>query len=326
MRMPLRRVRSLRIRDGALAAFLLISAASQTSLAGGRGDSNSGGTFGPDPVAPRTPLASAVGVRPISSHPISAELWVWTFADATSLVQRAQQSGLSVLLVWVSPGFSTNAPTLAGLRILVADARRTGLAVHALGGDPSWAVHPQRAAAWAQEAASSGLFTGLHLDIEPNSLPSWASAQAALSRGLLQALDQAREPGMVLEADIPAWYHTVSVDGLPLDQAVLARVDGIAIMAYRNTAAGVLNLAGPEVVDAGRAGRYAYIGINIAAPGPDGALTSYLGKPAAALQSDVAAITAQALIWPAYAGIAVHDSTFLASLDPGGQLTFGGAQ
>ncbi len=307
-----------RTRAGSLAAICLLIVAGQAGFPAWASDGVPVPTRFPVAVARSSPSAPPPRVQR------SGQLWVWSWSAPGQLVDRARRSGLTELLVWVAPGFSRDAATMARLRVLVESARSAGITVYALGGDPSWAQTPARASAWATEVKASGLFAGVHVDIEPQSLPGWSADSTALARGLLTALAAMRSTGLPLEADIPIGYRTVLVDGRPLDQAVLAVVDGVTVMAYRDSATTVLAAARTELADAGRAGKPAHIGINIADPGSDGPATSFLGQTPADIQAAVDAIDAAARAWPAFAGVAVHDSTYLIRLDPAATLGFDG--
>jgi hypothetical protein len=240
-------------------------------------------------------------------------MWVWHPDDPRALVNLARTAHVTQLLIWVSPGFTADSTQLARLRELRALAGAGGIALQALCGDTSWVTTPSVAGTWAGEAARSGLFTGLHLDIEPQSLPTWTTQQAALARGLLAALDSAGATNLPLEADIPAWFDRVTVDGSRLDTEVIRRTQGIVVMAYRNNPAAVLAAARPEVLEAGRLHKYAFIGVNLGPTGGDAPTTTMLGQPPATVAANVHAI-ATAPVLPGFRGVALHDATYVAKL------------
>jgi hypothetical protein len=310
-----RRRATARASAGTAAAAIVLVASASASAHGGVSAPGPGPSDGV-PQHGQTQLLHTGG-------PTGSELWVWSFDDPQSLVQRAHRAKFGVLLVWVSPGFSADPATMAKLHQLLHVASTRHVAVYALGGDPSWAQQPSRAGQWAAEVARTHMFTALHLDIEPHALPNWNADKLTLSRGLLSALDAVGDAGLRTEADIPTWYNTVVVDGVPLDQAVLRRVDGITVMAYHNSVGGVLAAARAEIRDAAALRRYAYIGVNIADPGPDGASASFLGQDPSNIAGDIRRINQLASSWGGYRGIAVHDSAYLARLDPHEGMTFG---
>ncbi len=58
--------------------------------------------------------------------------------------------------------------------------RANGIAVSCLGGDPTWAVEHDAALNWAFRATADAVFDGVHLDVEPWTLPAWPDDAAAL--------------------------------------------------------------------------------------------------------------------------------------------------
>lgn len=243
------------------------------------------------------------------------QLWVWQQSNPKALVALARQYMITELLVWVSPGFTADPRAIAYLTELHSDAVSAGMQLNALGGDPSWASHPQTAGAWADEVQRSGFFGRLHLDIEPYALPGWNSKSAGLANGLLSALAAAKRSGLPVDADIPYWYNTITAGGGgPLDVAVMRLADSVTIMAYRNSTAAVLAVAATEMAHAATLGSRVWIGINIASPGGDPANTSFAGQSAAAVKRAAAAISAQAQQWPTFSGLALHDYSSLAVL------------
>lgn len=244
------------------------------------------------------------------------QLWVWHFGTPADLIKLAQTTKVTQLLVWVSPGFTKIPSMVDRLQRLINLAAPKNISVVALGGDPAWASTPAAAGSWVHEVALSGLFTRIHLDIEPNALKDWALNQDALSRGLLSALDAANAngAGLLVSADIPSWFNTVTVGTSRLDTEVINRVSDVTIMAYRDNVAAVLKAARPEVAEAGRLQKSAYIGINIGSAGVDGPTTTMLGQPGQLIFKQMQQIEASASQWNGYVGLAIEDSVYLSML------------
>jgi hypothetical protein len=175
-------------------------------------------------------------------------------------------------------------------------------------------ARPAVAGQWASEVARSGFFSGVHLDIEPHSLPEWRSETTRLATGLLDALNAATAARLPVSADIPSWYHRIHYGSSTLDIAVLRSVTQITIMAYNNTTAGILASAQPEVMAAARAGKKAYIGINIGPDGGDVASTTLLGQTAKQIRTVFDSVDKNARTWNGYAGLAIHDAEHLAEV------------
>lgn len=152
-------------------------------------------------------------------------------------------------------------------RVFIAEARRRGIQVEALDGDPTWALKAYHAgplgvvdAVLAYNAASKPeeRFAGIHFDIEPYLLISWRfpRSREQLLRELLDLATRCqrrvREAGGVrFGVDIPFWWDSIDDGtGRPIGDTLfegvrksaarhlIDRLDNVGIMNYRNTAAG----------------------------------------------------------------------------------------
>src|SRR4029450_7838227 len=86
-----------------------------------------------------------------------------------------------------------------------ADAARIRLT--ALGGDSSWATDHQAALNWQRTVLRTGVFDGIHLDVEPYLAPGWTTALQATQKSHLAMLDKVRAGSTLpLEADVPFWF------------------------------------------------------------------------------------------------------------------------
>jgi hypothetical protein len=169
----------------------------------------------------------------------------------------------------------------------------------------------------------TGLFTGVHVDIEPWTTGAWQADRAGVvSRYLttLDALVSAAAPAPV-EADLPFWFHEVPVGCSTLDREAIRRVAGVSVMAYRDTAAGedgTIALATPAVTAATELGRYARVGqeTNDLGDGPFAQKQTFHGQTRSGLEEQVAQVGSAFAGEAGFAGIAIHDSVGYAALAP----------
>nr|BFE61767.1 hypothetical protein GCM10020063_062930 [Dactylosporangium thailandense] len=252
---------------------------------------------------PRLPgLAPETSVAP----PGTRAMWLWEHDDPGPVVDWAAANGVRALFAYYDP----RTDDTARLRRLRELCDAAGIVLDALGGEPGWTTGHAAALAWAEGAAATGLFHGLHLDVEPYLLPSWSQDQASLVPDYLSLLEEtAAATDLPLEADVPFWLPTVTLaGGANLADAVLARVSGVTVMSYRNTATGANSMVG--VADdllrrAGRVAKPARLGAETQALG-DCAYCSFHGATAGQLHKTLAAVDSAAQRYPAFAGIAVH--------------------
>ena len=206
-------------------------------------------------------------------------LWVWDVPpegdEAALLVDLARARGVTVLF------FSTRVAVLserpAAFRDLIRGCRGAGIEVQALGGDPSWARLDGRAGAerfldavlsYQAASAEEERFSAVHLDVEPHTTAEWREGgRAALVDGYLSLLSWAKgraaEGGLALAIDVPPGWEEVPAEGGTLLSRAIAEVDEVAVMAYRRTARGALDVSGPAVEAA--AGKRAWVGVDASA-------------------------------------------------------------
>ena len=161
----------------------------------------------------------------------------------------------------------------------------TGLQVLALDGAPDYALPSGHGdlfrmvgevAAYNNAVTGAERLDGLHLDIEPYLLPQWSDEREETVVSFLLTLDALRErteeADLLLEVAVPFWFDSVPlrrprgdrIESSTLVDAVLERIDSIAVMDYRTTvdgSNGVLALAESELAAAAEHGRDVWIGL-----------------------------------------------------------------
>ena len=266
--------------------------------------------------------AEAAAVQDRAARPAAARaMWVWDTSDPQAVVSLATARGIGQLYAAVPPHVDTS-PKLAELRELVTLADAAGLRVDALGGDPGWVDNPAWVAAnWLQPALATGLFTGVHVDIEPYTTAAWTKNRKAVIRKYLATLDtlHTAAAGTPIEADIPFWFDEVPANGSTLDREIMRRTEGVAVMAYRNQAAGpdgTIALASAEVAAGAALGRPVRIGqeTNFLGTGPTEVKQTFHGQTLAQMEGQLALVQDAFGGSPAFAGLAIHDSVGYAAI------------
>ena len=120
-------------------------------------------------------------------------------------------------------------------------AKSRGLSVQLLLGENSWVYPANRDRLMAivnlfnrfNRVAGSNGFDGLHLDIEPHSLPDWKLERLKLEHYYVETLSEVKKISeKPVTVDIPPNYLKVSFQGRPLADKVFSIVDGVNVMAY----------------------------------------------------------------------------------------------
>ncbi|GAA2976775.1 hypothetical protein JOD63_003320 [Microbacterium terrae] len=238
--------------------------------------------------------------------------WLWTEASAPAtpaeLASFAARNG--VLDAWTSvPWEGPTRRTALQARALTARSVR----VACLGGEPEWATDAASAAAWTRRAVTGGLFSRVHLDIEPWASAEWRRNPGALLDGLVatvRAVSAAADP-IEVDIDLPAWLAREHPDAFT---ALLRAADGVAILAYRDRADAILADAEAAVRIAARRAKPFRIGVDTV-PSAEPHTTFFDdGRDALARQS--AAVAAALSGHEGFAGVAVHDLAAWRELRP----------
>lgn len=191
---------------------------------------------------------------------IEKSVWVWRIEvdGLPALADFATAHGIRrVLLSFRAPARAAlMAGEAAALRQMEA-FRARGIAAGALTGDPSWPTRPNHMPRsleeWIGVQERRRLFDFLHLDVEPHSLPAWRTGGAAretLMRGMLDFLGNVRDRigEWPLDAALHPQYARLELTGgRNFMVGLLERLDSVALMAYRDDAARLADLALPSI-------------------------------------------------------------------------------
>ncbi len=232
-------------------------------------------------------------------------LWVWD-QPSQAIVDFSVSNGVSDVYLHAPPGFSAD----PAFDSFLASAHGSGLAVHAMAGDPGWAKDPGPWTMWTREVATHGGFDGIVFDVEPYGHPDWNSRkQSRLINSYLSGLDAAVRAAGELPAlaAVPFWFDEIRVKRDTLLQRVVGSADGIVVMAYRDQAAGadgIIALSQTEAVLASAAGKLFVIGVETAAVVPEKVTFHEEGR--AEMETELAAVETHFGAMSGYGGIAIH--------------------
>jgi len=167
----------------------------------------------------------------------SLSLYVWTEPDDKLLSFCAEKNVTRLYLMY-------SGKESEKLRTFVKAAHDAKIQVHAMHpGDMAEWLDPFPARLdhkvildWVDAALKTGLFDGIHLDIEPHATEPWKTQRLKLAAGYLDLLRQVRAKGkFTLSAAVPHnWDRDeLKIDGKPLIERVQDLLDHVSIMAYR---------------------------------------------------------------------------------------------
>lgn len=218
-------------------------------------------------------LVMMTAALPAQAEDEQRAMWVWEGPSAELLVFSIDR-GIDRLFLHSPPGFSSD-PNYGSF---LDEAHAAGLEVFALAGDPSWAKRSKPFRDWVDEVVAHSGFDGIAPDIEPYALSDWSHPRkrARVISSYLDSLEQAkkRSGNLPLMPAVPFWWDLPEFDvaGAPLIDEVMARVDGVAVMAYRDQALavdGIVEVADYEVSLGTATGKQVMVGVETAPVGLD---------------------------------------------------------
>lgn len=255
------------------------------------------------------PAVSTAGRTGLTAAPAQTRaMWLWGDDPAAEVVTWAASKGVSEIFVYVSPSVLVNGD-LARLQQMRQRAGALRMKLTALGGDSSWVTDHKAALAWQRTVVRTGIFAGIHLDVEPYLTDGWTSDPQGTYKSFLSLLDKMRTASALpLEADVPFWYGQHKVGKNNLADEVLKRVSAITVMSYRDTGTGpnsMFAVSEDWLKRGAAAGKRVRLGAETV-PLADCTHCTFHEEGANRLDQEMAKVDAATRLTPAFGGIAIH--------------------
>jgi hypothetical protein len=235
-------------------------------------------------------------------------MWLWGDNPAAEVVTWAARHGVTEIFVYVSPSVLTNGD-LARMQQMKQRADALKIKLRALGGDSSWTTDPAAALAWQRTVVTTGIFDGIHLDVEPYLTARWTTDLQATEQSYLTLLDRMRTGSKLpVEVDVPFWFGEYRVGTKNLADEVLKRVNAVTVMSYRDTATGpnsMLAVSQDWLARGTAAGKRVRLGAETGRLTDCGNCT-FFEEGTAALDRELAKVDAGTRTSGAFGGIAIH--------------------
>jgi hypothetical protein len=221
----------------------------------------------------------------------------------------------------------------AQLRQFLVDAHSIGMKVEFLSGDKAWALAEYRSigetlidevTAFNLGGTSSQRFDGIHYDVEPYLLRAkqdsdpldweydkgliWSEYLTLLTncQTRVNTYNTSYDPDIRFGVAIPYWYGQNSVDN---PQAVIDIVNYVAVMAYKDTSANIINAAQDEITYAASVGKKVYVAVETSHPTDLSDFppsTTFYEEGNTAMETALSAVNTAFLSYSSYTGIAIH--------------------
>jgi len=180
--------------------------------------------------------------------------------------------------------------------------RANGIAVSCLGGDPSWTTEHDAACNWAFLATTDTVFDGVHLDVEPWTLPGWPDEAPALMASYADLVEEMAEVAPIA-VDLVPWLVDEHRNVLT---SVARQCDSVTLLTYRDNAEAILRSAAGMITLCVAAQSRFRIGIETQPPSPDVPPHTTFGDGGLADMNATLASVAEATVAPLFDGFAIH--------------------
>ena len=192
-------------------------------------------------------------------------LWVWRdrVLSDDGLAEFAGRHGFTTLFVYVSPTAAD--ALLRGDQHAVSTLQRLrsgSIRVFATAGEPDWSLEPLALPLHVDlllRLRAAGLIDGIHVDVEPHSLPQWrdGTERLRLIEGTIKFYETVRRSAgsTVIDAAVNPIFATIQAGEGTFLSRIVTQLDSISIMAYRRPPARAVAWAEPSIRTAEQARR-----------------------------------------------------------------------
>ncbi len=283
----------------------------------------------PKPMAIPDALAAAPATAPTvtpapSGHPHYKSTYLWNtgklLQNKAEVLQYLQKNQINLVFLQID----IDVPS-SQYADFIREAGTLGMDVHAMDGAPDWIlpdsqVKMYKTIDWVKTynagVAADSRFKGIHLDVEPYTMPIWKQQTDALLgnwrdtiTGFVQQT-KADTPDMIAGAALPSWLDKFDVpDGQggrsTLSEWMIRQLDQTTLMAYRDTSEDILSIVSTEMDQADRDGKSVIIAVETK-PSSEGPITFY-SKGQAVMMQELGKVIDMLQKRPSFSGWAIHE-------------------
>ncbi|CAM4049912.1 hypothetical protein COLU111180_20865 [Cohnella lubricantis] len=246
--------------------------------------------------------------------------WLWDTplirASAADIVQFCKSNEINVIYLQINRDIQAS-----DYASFIRLARGNGIEVHALDGRTTWGFTANRRsidrsfdwlALYQSNVAADERFSGIHVDIEPYALPYWdktGSDFVAQWQGNVRYIVQrAKDLRLPIAADIPFWLSGfMTPDGKEtLSRWMMRHYGAVTILAYRDSAQGISNMAAAELTEAADLNIPATVGVETV-HSLEGANITFFEEGRARMNEQLDEAASLLAEHGTFAGLAIHD-------------------
>jgi hypothetical protein len=275
------------------------------------------------------PATAHIAATSVIQAPATAYKAMWSWRDSDIITATARQNLINFALTNKVTSIYVSAEWLmrsypAQLAAFIDLAASKNISVELLLANHEWALSANHTQALNQVAKANTFvrsLTGakpvaLHFDVEPHSLPNWATNQVVYGNQLVDLYTKiaaAKDPSLALNADIAMSYRWVKLprNGVTktMTQWVIDKTNSTTIMAYRDYALGADSItehANVPITYAARRGKVTYVGVETNC-GLEPKKITFCEEKRVGLNTELAKVINMFAGNPGFGGLAVHD-------------------
>ncbi|MBY0205347.1 MULTISPECIES: hypothetical protein [Paenibacillus] len=272
-----------------------------------------------DAVGSVEPVDSYATIHGKLDRPVRGT-WVW---DTTQIRNNAQDilsfaKANNINTIYLQMNRDIKIPEYKNFIRL---ARAQNIAVDIMDGRSAWGLTESREQiasfmdwieAYQAQALANEKFAGIHLDIEPHVHPQWKINQASVitqwQGNVNYIVDRAARMKMPVAADLPFWLDNYKIPGstMAVSSWMIRKFDSITIMAYRDTAAAIYNVAKDELIDAASVGKKISIAVETK-QSKEGDFITFYEEGDAYMEEQLKLVEKMASAHASFNGFSVHE-------------------
>jgi hypothetical protein len=275
-------------------------------------------------LEPEEPPLPEKPVNPPASAPEIRGTYIWEASQVTDdggdhILAFSKQQKIN----WLYVRLDLDQP-YSSYRSFVKRAKAQGIEVHAMGGHPIWGKKENRPRIkrlidyvknYNAEVEPDERFEGIHLDIEPYTLPEWEANRNTLLTEWASNIayfqeETKKDSNLETSADLAVWLDTYPLPGkdISVTEFMIDTLDHVSLMAFRNTAEGSNGIAAvvsQEMEIADRLGKSLLISVEMK-ENFEGTHISFHEKGAEDMESQLSKLPDLLSKYKAYKGNLVH--------------------
>lgn len=248
--------------------------------------------------------------------------WVWDTTQIRSntqdLLHFAAENDVNTIYLQINRDIK-----IPEYKSFIRLARAQNIAVDIMDGRSAWGLTESRnqivsfmdwIEAYQAQALSQEKFAGIHLDIEPHVHPQWKTNQAGVitqwQGNVNYIVERAAAMKMPVGADLPFWLDNYKIPGstMAVSSWMIRKFDSITIMAYRDTAAAIYNVAKDELIDAASVGKTISIAVETK-QSKEGNFITFYEEGEAYMEEQLKLVEKMASVHPSFNGFSIHEYT-----------------